>query len=352
MDNKSADQPLHKGMGPRNVGHGLDFGDGQDSQVGLPAMRTIKRIVVGTEVLRHGAVASKGVVEHSAKGHPVDRAGVQAKSNDPTSVLIHDDQYPVSSQDCRFAAKEVDAPETVLQVTEESQPGRTTAVCLGSVMSGQNAPNHVFIHGDAECPSNLLGDSRTAPGEITLFGGDNGVNEVLRGTLGTGFAPDFRGEEQAVLALSEDLVKVQEGRRLYHDGRTDPPGRPYKQSAPAGDEPIREAEVGSAVAGAIEDQQLMFDEEGLGKYGTDAARTRQSGEGGDEMDEKDHEIAHFRILATKPKLAEFRANWQFAMVWNGLQHCGHHCVPPSFMLASNGPKPCAPHWRLSPHTHA
>ena len=54
----------------------------------------------------------------------------------------------------------------------------------------------------------------------------------------------------------------------------------------------------------------MFDEDGLGNYGTDAARTRKSGDGRDEMDEKDHEIAHFRILhlVTKRKLAEFRAN--------------------------------------------
>jgi len=67
------------------------------------------------------------------------------------------------------------------------------------------------------------------------------------------------------------------------------------------------------VAGTLEDQQLMFDEEGLGNYGTDAARPHQSGEVGDEMDEKDHEVAHFRVLVTKPKLAEFWTNWQFAM---------------------------------------
>jgi hypothetical protein len=44
------DQPLHKWMGQTNVGHGLDFGHIQDSQVGLPLVKTIKRIVVGTEV--------------------------------------------------------------------------------------------------------------------------------------------------------------------------------------------------------------------------------------------------------------------------------------------------------------
>ena len=44
---------------------------------------------------------------------------------DPARVLIHDDQYPVSQQHCRCAAKEVRAPDTVLNVTEEGQPTRT-----------------------------------------------------------------------------------------------------------------------------------------------------------------------------------------------------------------------------------
>jgi hypothetical protein len=104
---EGADQPLHKGMGQGNVGHGFDFGHLQDSQVGLPLMKTIKRIVIRTEVFRDGAVASKGAVEHSAKGDTVDRAGMQAKANDAARVLIHDDQYPVSPQHCRFAPEQI-----------------------------------------------------------------------------------------------------------------------------------------------------------------------------------------------------------------------------------------------------
>ena len=45
LSTDGADQPLHKWMGPGNVGHGLDFGHLQDSQVGLPLMKTIKRIM-------------------------------------------------------------------------------------------------------------------------------------------------------------------------------------------------------------------------------------------------------------------------------------------------------------------
>ena len=97
----------------------------------LPLRKTIKRIIVGTEVFRHGAVSSKGLVEHSAKRNAVDGAGVHAEPNDATSILIHDDQNSVSPQHRRFAAKEVRTPETVLHLTEEGQPRRTAGVRLG-----------------------------------------------------------------------------------------------------------------------------------------------------------------------------------------------------------------------------
>ena len=41
----------------------------------------------------------------------------------------------------------------------------------------------------------------------------------------------------------------------------------------------------------------MFEEHGLGYYGAEAARPRQSGDGREEMDEKDYKIAHLRIVA-------------------------------------------------------
>jgi len=45
----------------------------------------------------------------------------------------------------------------------------------------------------------------------------------------------------------------------------------------------------------------MFDEDGLGNYGTEAARPRQPGEGGDEMDEKYQEITHVQHGSKKLK---------------------------------------------------
>jgi len=76
-------------------------------------------------------------------------------------------------------------------------------------MPGQDAPNEVFIHRDAERQSNLLSDSGAAPGGMTLLGGDDRVPEFWGRTLGPGLAPAFRREKQAVLALDQNVVKVQ-----------------------------------------------------------------------------------------------------------------------------------------------
>jgi len=78
-------------------------------------------------------------------------------------------------------------------------------------MLGQDTPHYVFIDRDAECQSNLLSDSRAAPEGIALFGSDDRINELLGRALGTGLAPAFGREEQAILAFSQNVVKVQQG---------------------------------------------------------------------------------------------------------------------------------------------
>jgi hypothetical protein len=51
------------------------------------------------------------------------------------------------------------------------------------------------------------------------------------------------------------------------------------------------------VPGAIQDQELMLEQKRLGNDGTGIARSEQASQGSDEMDEKDDQIAHHRILA-------------------------------------------------------
>lgn len=137
-------------MGRRNVGRGLNFGHIQDSHIGLPLMETTKWIVVGIEVFRDGAVASNGVVEHSAEGDTVDRAVMQFKPNDLARVLIHDDQYPLVRNPADSQRKRSKLQRLSFRcprkVSQEGPPG----VRLGWVMRRQDAANDLLIEREAE----------------------------------------------------------------------------------------------------------------------------------------------------------------------------------------------------------
>ena len=64
---------------------------------------------------------------------------------------------------------------------------------------------------------------------------------------------------------------------------------------------------------SIEDQELLFDENGLSDDRTDSARTHEPGERSDDMNEKDDEIAHLSILARTAIPQELWVNQQFAI---------------------------------------
>ena len=51
------------------------------------------------------------------------------------------------------------------------------------------------------------------------------------------------------------------------------------------------------MAGAIHDQELVLEEKGLRNYGTDATRSEQPGQRGDQVDNKNGQIAHRIIVA-------------------------------------------------------
>src|SRR5437764_14482474 len=122
-----------------------------------------------------------------------------------------------------------------------------------SVVTGENPSNHVLIDGDGESQGNLLSDSRTAPGGIALLHLDDGINEFSTGSSRPGPPPLLGREEAAILSVPQGLVKAQESRRFQNDGGTDQAGWPHQQSARTGEDAVRKAERGSALARAIED---------------------------------------------------------------------------------------------------
>ena len=107
-----ADQPLNEGMGERHVRYCLDFADVQYAQIRLPLVKPIQRIMVRAAICRRRFALSRSI-EHAAQPCAI-HAAMHAKADDTTRAVIHHDEHPVAAQDGRFAAKQIETPQTVL----------------------------------------------------------------------------------------------------------------------------------------------------------------------------------------------------------------------------------------------
>ena len=82
----------------------------------------------------------------------------------------------------------------------------------------------------------------------------------------------------------------------------------HKKSAQSCDETIESPEIRRPLSGSIQDEELLLEENGVRDNGANATRTHESGKGGDDMDEKNEEIAHRSIVARSTKTRNCRAN--------------------------------------------
>lgn len=292
-----ADQSFDKGMGERDIRYGFYFVDVEDAKIGLPLTKLKQGIMVGTEV--HGLVglSPDGAVEHPAKCGTIDDAGMDAEADDATGELIHEDEDPMGAQGGRFAPEQVNTPEAVLHVSEEGQPGRTGGMVFRSIVVDEDPSNGVFVDGNAESEGDLLSDAGTPPGRVAELHLEDGLNNFLTGSFWTRSAPAWGGEKEAIFSIFQGLMKGQKGRGFEYDRRTDEAGGPNEKRAQTGDQTIGSAKIGCSLPGSIEDEELMFDENGLGDDGTDATGPQEPGEGGKDMDEKDENVAHVGIIA-------------------------------------------------------
>jgi len=159
-----------------------------------------------------------GAVEHPAKCGTIDDTGMDAEADDATGELIHEDEDPMGAQDGRFAAEQVDTPETILRVPEEGQPGGTGGMLFRSIVMGEDPSNRVFVDGNAESEGDLLSDAGTPPGGVAKLHLEDGLHNLLTGSLGTRSAPTLGGEKEAIFSISQGLMKGQKGGRFEYDG--------------------------------------------------------------------------------------------------------------------------------------
>jgi hypothetical protein len=112
----------------------------------------------------------------------------------------------------------------------------------------------------------------------------------------------------AVLPVLERSVKVQQGGRFQHNRRTDQTGTRHAQGAQSCDETIGWTEIRRSLMGSIQDQKLMFDEDGFRDHGADAARAQKPGNRSEDMNEKHEEMAHHGIVARTANAGNYGEN--------------------------------------------
>jgi hypothetical protein len=84
---------------------------------------------------------------------------------------------------------------SILRVADEGEPRRSLGARSGSVVSGEDTTDHVFVDLYAKGVRDLLGDSHAAETRIAPLHLDNGRDEVRGRAFRTGFATMRRGEK-------------------------------------------------------------------------------------------------------------------------------------------------------------
>src|SRR5262249_8811348 len=180
-----ANQPFNTWMREWRVRDGLDFRHVEDAKVPLPLLEPIQRGIVRADV-GWRCLAAQCAIEHAAQPDAVHDAAMHAEAHDAARELVHHDEYPMSPQDRRLAAKQVETPQTVLRVTERREPGRPSRVRLRSVPSGENAAHDILVDRNVEGQGDLLRDSWATPRWIPPFHVDDGGHQVAAGPPRTG----------------------------------------------------------------------------------------------------------------------------------------------------------------------
>jgi hypothetical protein len=98
-------------------------------------------------------------------------------------------------------------------------------------------------------------------------------------------------------------MKMQQSRGLQDDGGPQNARRPHHESAQTGDDAIGRPKIGSPLPTAIQNQDLMSQQHGLGNHRPEATGLTNADNSDDRMQKKSENVAHLqdRIKLKKPQ---------------------------------------------------
>ncbi len=162
--------------------HSLDLFDLKDAQISnsKPPGEAKQGIVISAKTLGQ-PLYCLGTVEHAANHWTIDIATGKGKTDEAAAEDVNDDHYPEALEQNRFAAKQIQTPQTVLGRGEGGEPGGALAMRETCPVLLQDAAHDILVQLNAEGIGNLLRDFEVAESEIAACHFDHGRNKLLRG---------------------------------------------------------------------------------------------------------------------------------------------------------------------------
>jgi hypothetical protein len=178
-------------------------------------------------------------------------------------------------------------------------------------MEDKNPANHVFIYGSPKSQVDLLGDPGTSPGWIALFHFNDCPDQICRWTFWSRLGHVLWRKQQTILFLYQRTMEIQERRRLEGNGHPAKPTWLDPKGTESADQPIENPEIRCTAARTIQNQQLMFCQNGFRHDSAHTSGLDQPDHRRDEMDYKNNQIAHEEWYSG-PQTTEVGANLEFA----------------------------------------
>ncbi len=164
-----------------------------------------------------------------------------------------------------------------------------------------------------------MGDPPASESRVPAFHFNDGGKQRRSGPFRTWFSSALRREQQSVLALHEGSMQPHDRGRPEHDDRAQQAGRAYEFRADACNHSVDGSKSRSALARAIENRELVPEQERLGDKGTSPATSKESGDRGDEMDEKDGQVAPLAIVPIRTSVTRLGTRWDLCDKF-GIRH--------------------------------
>ena len=183
------DQSLDVRVRHRSVRHRLDFSDFEDPPIREPSVKAEQGIVIRAEP-NGRCFAADGQIEHPAYRRTVDGFAADAEADDAAGGYVDDREDPMTAKEDRFAPKQVHAPEAVLGLGDEREPGWARVVRMICSEVLREDPTHdILVDLHAECMRDLLGNTLIAESGVTELQFEDGRDDFLFRALRTGLAP-------------------------------------------------------------------------------------------------------------------------------------------------------------------